>query len=209
MPEYEHYEKTGEKTGMLLDTSYEVQKHAPTSGIVVSVPKQLNYSMSNVDVDMLAFKTTMDILPGDRVIFGYNTVDTAMRSGRQINGLVCLRYDSLFCAMRKGKIIMLNGYVIVEAVEDKTDDEMVPDYMRSVNNFTKGKIAHVGKGNEAYRYYPELGSDGDNFKEGDYVLFNLQYSIPLQYQMHSIIDSNKELYRMQQKDISAIIEEYV
>lgn len=209
MPDYEHYETTGE-TGLKLDTSYEVQKHAPTSGIVISVPDQLNYSKNKLDRGVLAFNTTMDVLPGDRVIFGYNVFGNAISDGRFMNDLIFIKYDSLFCAIRNNRVIMLNGYVIVEAIEDNIngDDFQVPDYMATVNSYTKGKILHVGKGNKEYRYYPHIGPDSDEFKPGQDVLFNMQYSIPLQYQMHSILDTKKELYRMQQKDISAIIEEF-
>ena len=203
LPHYDHYDKVGD---FEINTSYEKEVHFPSSGTVVAVPYKLNYSTFAEDRESLMFDVDMQVKEGDTVIFGYNIVPQALQSGKSLGNHVLIKYDNLFCAIRDEKIIMLNGYIIVEAIEDMAPagDILLPDHLRSVNHFQKGKVLHIGDCVRRYRFYPEIGGDLLQMKAGQDILFHMQHSIPLQYAMHSIIDDKKELYRMQQKDVSAI-----
>lgn len=208
LPDYEHFEGA-DVGGQRLDinVNFEREIHFPSSGTVIKAPKKLFYSNLPEDREQLLWHTTMDIQEGDKVIFGYNLVPQAITHNKCMGPAVYIKYDELFCAVRGEKLIMLNGYVAVEAVEDlnPVKDFSVPDHLQSINHFHKGKVFAIGNGIKKYRMYPELGGDDpDQLSEGDIVLFHMQHSIPLQYQMHSIVDSGKELYRMQQKDIQAV-----
>lgn len=212
-PDYDRYEKDGE---LAINTTYEKQKHAPTSGKVVAVPSHLNYVSNEYDKDSLLYDTDMELQVGDTVIFGYNAIQMALSSQKMMGDMILLRYDSLYCAVRPPEItssalppqiIMLNGYIIVEAITDKVQQNMIASPLEDINTYQKGIIRNIGTGNRAYRLYEEISGDPDGLEAGQTVLFHLQHSIPLQYQMHSIIDSGKELYRMQQKDVTAVIQE--
>ena len=208
LPDYEHFESIDIGSIKLeLNTSFEREVHQPSSGIVIKTPETLNYSNLPEDKESLLFHTEMEIEVGDRVIFGYNIVPNAINHDKCLGTAVYIKYDELYCAIRDDRVIMLNGYVMVEAIEDYNPDIgiIVPDYLQSINHFQRGKVLHIGSPVKKYRMYPELGPDPEGqISKGDEVLFHMQYSIPLQYHMHSFVESKADVYRMQQKDISGI-----
>lgn len=199
---------------IFLDTSFEVERHAVTSGTVVKVPASLTYIENNglLNLDVI---TTQELKKGDKVIFHYiQTLDNLKLSryitcGRETYFLVY--YDKIFCAIRRKKVIPVNGLVIVEAEKEPPIKSpfIIPDMFKGIESETRGVIKYIGSPVGGYSDYPDQGGDVDYLKVGDSVLFRKVDSVPLQYPLHQTIDKDKTLYRMHRRDILGKYDEII
>lgn len=211
---------------LFLDTSYEKEKHAVTSGIVVKVPERLIHYKEH-GIAKLDFVTDQEVQIGDRIIYHYMQAIDNMQRSRYIesDGVVyfLIKYDSIFCTLRDPlvseltgepvetgwKIITpVNGYVFVEADEEELPSTslIIPDMMLHRKSQVSGIIRYIGSPLQGYRDYPEWGADKDELRIGQRVLFSKLDSIPLQYPLHQTIDKDKTIYRMHRRDIYGVYE---
>jgi len=203
-PPYNHIDVAGVK--MQIDTTYNPMEHAVTSGIVTGLPTKLIYNPDDPAKTML-YDTDMELQVGDRIIFEYLAYGEAMKND-PIDGSHVIRYDEVLVAIRGEEIIPVNGIVVVEPIDITETEEVkkmssileVPDYVKWQKSETRGIVRHIGTPLRGYAMDTSKSiHEADDLKVGDKVLFIHHYAIPLQYDMHRIID--KTLYRMRRKDI--------
>ena len=180
---------------------WEEQKHAITSGIVTGVPVS-NYYNPDDPLMSLPHDTPMELQEGDRVIFHYLAIK---RSQIQYNDSYVISYDSVFCAIRNGQVIPINGWVIVEADrKDKYGDLgfIVPDSTKDQVDECFGVALWVGQPLLAIASDPDYSpSYLDEIRAGDHVGFSPHYAVPLEYTLHGELDTKSQLYRIQHRNI--------
>ena len=197
-----------------LDTTYEPEKHIVRVGTAEAVPDYLIEDGS-------PWKTDIEIQEGDRVVMYYLAVQNCLRPEykrfmKYFDEIwVFLKYHNIYAVIRDGKIIPVNGYVLVEPKEDPEWERIVedarekgleiPDLRKpSKTHVTYGEIAYIGKPNQSYR--DTYKSDKHyNLNVGDMVIMKRIRDIPVEYEYHAKLDGGRKLYRMQRHDILAVI----
>jgi co-chaperonin GroES (HSP10) len=108
---------------------------------------------------------------------------------------------------RYDKVIMLNGYLLVEPIKESferlTDMGLiVPEYIKDANNATLGRVRYMGSRNKAYKYNiaPE---DDPLIQIGDIVAMDKSCHIPLQYALHN--PSKLDYFRVERRNILAVM----
>ena len=196
-------------TKIIVDPSFKPEQHANTNGVVVAVPKSLYFNKRDV-MESSQYLTDIEVKLGDKVYFHYLQINYAIKHRKvvEVGGefYIFIRYDSLFCGLRDGKMIMFNGWMLLEPIhlietdKDKgfvsklPKDRQKPDPM-------KGKIVCAGGAVREYFY----GSETDNgieVEEGDEVIFLPHSDIPLEYNMHQ--DLKKKYFRVQRKELLSV-----
>jgi len=194
-PNTSHYEHITLKSGLVLwfDQSFEKEQHACTSGTIVGLPEKVVYPKP--------FKPQMELQIGDEVIFHYLDHSNAKSNGTMDkDGNMFLPYDFLYLAIRNGEVIMLNGYIVVEGIKETISSNklIIPD-ANIKQDETKGIVRYAGTPLEDGFDYPEI-------LPGMKIVFPKHCSVPLQFQLHQIVDPDKVLYRMRYSDILAIMD---
>lgn len=181
---------------------WEEYKHAITSGIVTGVPMR-NYYNPDDPLVSLPHDTPMELKEGDRVIFHYLAIKKSMI---QYNDSYVIPYDQVFCAIRDGQVIPVNGWVIVEA--DRKDEYkdmgafIVPDSTKNKVDECFGTVLWVGQPLYAIAHDPDYEVlELDHIYAGDRVGFNPHYAVPLEYSLHGQLDTGSQLYRIQHRNI--------
>lgn len=194
-----------------IDTTYEIEKHAPTEGEVMAVPDRLVFNMEprkrSVDFDV-----DMELKVGDKVYFHYLTRDNCIRDGRVVyddddNPMYMVEYDQIFTAVREDDIVPINGWNLVELLEGdivKSDVLEIPDALKNKGSVKFAKVAHMASPVRRYKRFPQE-SDCDTISEGDVVAYSKNSDIPVQYAYYNTLGKKKKFRRMQRRDIFAII----
>lgn len=190
-PDTDHYEYITLESGLKwwLDTSFEKEKHSCTSGTILNLPETLRYPKG--------YDPTIEALVDDEVIFNYNDMPNAKKDGSLREEGLFLKYDFLYAVKRGEEVIPLNGWIIVEPCIDRIESTLIfiPEEVTAKLSEVRGKIRYAG--------LPiEDGIDYD-LNVGDEIIFASHSSLPLQYEMHQIIDPGKQLYRMRYEDVLA------
>ena len=197
-----------------LVTAWEPYMHAVTSGIVLAVPEKLIFDPINHNT--LMFKVPMELQVGDRVIFDYKAEAQVKKEYEPIEGGYPIRYDAIHLAIRGEEIIPVNGYVILEACES-TEDEQIKNIIKAGLDLTQEIMSTKSKQFGIVRYLGspvlqyaqldvELGEENDILEVGQKVHFDSNYAVPLQYDLHQIIDKGKTLYRVRRKNINYVVD---
>jgi hypothetical protein len=100
----------GNRLKLYLDGSYDEGRHATIVGEVVIVPKKLTYGKTaKQDIASLDWKTSMEVLPGDKVWFNFIETAKLLNPENNNNGnvfiyekdvYVLVKYSNLFAAKR-------------------------------------------------------------------------------------------------------------
>jgi len=194
-PDLGHYNNITLSNGVVLfnDVTWEKEQHACTSGTVVGLPDRVRYPKP--------YNGKLEIEIGDEVIFNYLDYSNCKSNGSiDKDGNMFLPYDYLYLAIRKGEIKMLNGFIVVEGIKDDRDKTEGGIYLPEMSKKTSEQSGIV-------RYIGDPLDDGFTYEEikvGDTVVFAEHHSIPLQYQMHQIIDKDKTLYKIKWSDLLAV-----
>lgn len=196
------------KEKIKLDVTFEKEKHAQTVGTVVNVCENIFFSQKSVPSH--PWDVPIEIQPGDTVVFHYLTLKNAKDDGKidHVDGVqyAFIPYADIFCAVRGGEILPVNGWVFVEPEKDVPNTFLsVPDIAKKDSEIT-GTILYAGAKAMAYHGKESQGAwvwEDPDVSVGDKVFFNSTDAIPLQYEFHSI--TGKKLYRMRRKDILAVL----
>lgn len=131
---------------LVLDPSFDPQRHVRTYGEVVSLPAQLTKrpimqehrgSPAPSDSSPFEYKfvsdVAQDIQIGDRIYFHFNTItmrNCVKEEGKHPNRTWYFKvsYEQILCAVRDGKIIPTSSYVLVDPDFESWDDILVPTY---------------------------------------------------------------------------------
>lgn len=191
---------------LYLDIRFEEQRHAQTAGVVVGVPEKLRFN-ADIESNSLDFDTDMELKVGDTVIFNYLAAKHS-RDLKQVSseGEIFIPYDKIYAALRDGDVVCVNGYILVEPEEDIPDmNFIVPDTLKEKSK-NLGKVVYSGTPNRGYHKFQQFYPD-DEIPVGSRVLFHWTDAIPIQpdQELHGEITKQKMLYRMQHKDVLAVI----
>lgn len=206
------------KNGLQLyvDTSFEVEKHAQVQGVVYGLPSHLRYTGRPKD---MPWETPMEIKIGDTAIIYYLSIINALKPSNQryvlegTDRFVFVEYQYIYAVVRDGKIIPVNGYCLIEPIEDpsitsererlaKLNMELIITEKRNSKEVTYGRVKYVGTPNR--RYVDEFHTDeGCDVGVGDVVLIRKTNDIPLQYDLHQRVNEGKPLLRVQRRNLFA------
>ena len=131
---------------LVLDPSFDPQRHVRTYGEVVSLPAQLTKrpimqehrgSPAPSDSSPYSYKYVSDVSEelqiGDRIYFHFNTItmkNCVKEEGEHPNRVWYFKvsYEQIVCAIRNGQIIPISSYVLVDPDFENWDDILVPTY---------------------------------------------------------------------------------
>jgi len=205
-----------------IDTSYEPDKHRSVIGEVVGLPSKLQYT-GKPNIGM-PWKTSMEVKIGDTVILYYLAVANCFRpeSPKAIvdgeDRSIFITYQNIYAVVRDGKVIPVNGYCLVEPIEDPvwaslkkrmTDVGLVPfrEEKKSMKDVVYGKVKYTGIPNEDY--VDGHSDNGVDVKPGDIIVMKRISDIPLEYDMHAKLDGGVKYWRVQRRYILGVYEESV
>ena len=205
---------------LFLDTTFEPEKHVTVTGTVEVMPMDLFYT-GKPNVGM-PWKTDVETQVGDTVIMYYMAVMNCLRPeiGKYIirgeDRYVFISYQNIYAIVRNGEIIPINGYCLVEPLEDfgyeenvarmkKAGIELVRLKAKSSKKATFGTVRYCGKPNKEYvdSIYSDKGVD---VKPGDVVVMRRITDVPLEYEYHAKVDGGKKYWRIQRKNIAGVYE---
>ena len=203
---------------LFLDTSYEPEKHITVTGEVYGLPKKLQYTgIPNLG---MPWKTEMELKPHDKVIVYYLAVANAFRpeSYKVVfegsDRYVSIQYQQIFAKVKQGVVMPINGYCLVEPMEDPnwTREKarilkagVVPVMLKdkSMKDVVYGKVRYCGIPNQ--EYVDKHSDEGVGVMPGDVVVMKRITDIPLEYDMHASIDGGKRYWRVQRRNIFAVL----
>lgn len=115
-------------------------------GEIVGIPK----GISTKDRRFKGFSTE-DIQIGDTAIYRYDVIYQFDRSGVKFKNMFWYRgkeywsaaIDKIFGVIRKGEIIMVNGYCMVESVNSPTNI-ILPESMRNIDGLGTATLTQIG-----------------------------------------------------------------
>lgn len=201
-----------------IDTSFEPEKHIVRVGTVIEAPRKLIYHHKRSGYP---WKTTMELKAGDRVVMYFMAIQNCLapeqkkytREGDDI--YIFIKYHNIYAVIEENNIRPINGYVLVEPVEDpewerrtgeaKRINLILPDLRKaSKTDVTYGKIIYMAPPNEIYA--DDYKSDHFHTeKVGDTVIMKRIRDIPVEYEYHAKMDGGRKLFRMHRHDILAVL----
>jgi co-chaperonin GroES (HSP10) len=194
--------KTGIIVGFQPDTKYvdeegsHIADMTVTEGDVIALPLH-DYTEG--------YTIPCEAEVGDRVFFNYfaSIHGTDIWVGKELYRLI--RYDGLVAARRRGEVIILNGYVLLEEVnrENRSDALWSP----SSKDNTRGIVRYMG-GRRKYDS-PNLTDDID-IEIGDLVLIRKGAPVvPFERQSYlATFDDGKLYRRVKRMDIAAVLNSF-
>jgi hypothetical protein len=202
---------------LYVDLSFDPEKHATVTGEIYGLPSHLQYTgQPNVG---MPWQTPMELKFGDTVIMFYLAVMNALdkRNPRYIvegsDRYVMISYENIYACVRDGKVIPINGYVLVEPIENpavtaerermaKIGLKAIIARKDSAVNVVYSKVKYMGTPN---RDYPDEGhtDDGVDIAVGDVIVSKKVSDIPLQYELHQRVNEGKKLFRIQRRNVFA------
>lgn len=133
---------------ILLSVKFDPARHVNISGEVVSVPKMLSrMKLHQNPVGLPSYNSqvsyqwkwlddiAMEIEVGDKIYFHYNVIMDAIRENNYISvegrhpnrtWYIKVRYDRVFCTVRAGKIIPIQGYSFIRPNFESWEDILKP-----------------------------------------------------------------------------------
>jgi co-chaperonin GroES (HSP10) len=203
-------------TKLWVDGSFEREKNACTTGEVIAVCDDMYFAKENfkgADEKSLRFGTTIEAKPKDKIYFHYLAVENASRAKRMFKGedgetYMFMKYDEAFCSKRGEEIVMLNGWVLMEPIAlDKKFESKILDlsFANKGHSLTYAKVGHAGSRNNGYLENRRVNDFTEPLNVGDVVVYEKYSDIKLQQELHSDLDGNKVFYRMQRKDMVAVV----
>lgn len=201
--------KSGEE--LWIDTSYEREKHAATTGTVIRVPERLYFSYNNGG-QSVDFDVDMELKEGDKVYFHYLSCLNALKDCRYVvyedEYYLWIKYDSMYVGKRGEDIVMLNGWMLMEPINIdsfKSETLYVPETSKNTSSSKYARIKYFGKPVRNYLRNKNITEVNLKVEKGDVVMFDPHSDIPLQYDLHADLEGSNKFFRMQRKDITGIL----
>ncbi len=193
---------------LYLDTSYNKEAHYPRVGKVIKAPEMLYFDREEPRRSS-RFDTPVEIQEGDTVIYHYLAIENSRARFASLKkhidpALDMIPYDTIFLCIRNGEVIPVNGYVIVEPLDETIETSLeIPDSARTYSK-TKGIIRYLGKPVNGYLEWVD-DEDTDEIQVGDTICYGAENCVPFEYDLHQQLDKGKKLFRMQRRDIQGIL----
>lgn len=205
-----------------IDTTYEPDKHRSVIGTVEALPTKLYYTgIPNIG---MPWKTSLEVKIGDTVILYYLAVANCFRpeSPKALiegeNRFIFITYNNIYAIVRDGAIIPVNGYCLIEPMEDPAWTRLkkrimaaglviAPTDKKSIKDVVYGRVKYVGLPNE--EYVDNHTDKGVDVKPGDVIVMKRISDIPLEYDMHAQIDGGAKYWRVQRRYILGVYDQPV
>ena len=197
---------------LYLDTSYEKEKHASVYGLVVKVPEKLYFDKESHSTKSVYYDVDIELKSGDIGFFNYMCVQNCIDNNAFLldgeDVYFFIKYDLFICAKRGDDVIPVNGFVIVEALENENIKRLeaiglvAPD--GNQDSERRGIVKYIGSPVRNYFYENEGTCDTNEIKQGNTVLFGINDSIALEYDIHRILSQGRQWYKMRRNDILGI-----
>jgi len=141
-------------------------------GTVVIPPKHLFFYRPNNTTEQkengprlqrsMRWQTSVEIMKGDQVWFDHMEAINAYRYTYQGRHFKTIKYDSIIAAKRGDEVIMCNGNILLEEIEESTEFQ---GFSKKRTIQGKGKVAYIGSRNNAYN--APIGQSGNtiNYRE--------------------------------------------
>ncbi len=212
---------------LYIDNTYEEEKHTPVTGTVIAHPGRLYYSNKTGNSHSMPWLTDIEIQIDDYVIFYYmaaincmGTLDAPAGNGKYFKDpdggeYILITYDNIFVVRRGQEIIPVNGYLILEPIEDE-------DFKREVERFKKvgiglpqgytrafskeGIVRFLGTPLREYRDRDKHGNlrftdEGIDIKHGMKIFVQKAADLPLEYEYHASLMERKKFLRVHRRHI--------
>lgn len=195
------------KERIYIDSQFEKQKHSCVSGTVVKNPDKVRWEWTDKGGKVTVSFKEPETQVGDEVLFHYLDYPQALSAGNLVKDgdtfesaiLAAINYQKLYIAVRDGEVVALNGTIVVEPYTEDVIKSKLLFLPQQLQNKPTTKCGIVRYCAAPLRYE----KDYDFIKPGVTVFFAEYDSVPLQYDMHQIIDKGKTLYRMNHEHIIA------
>lgn len=189
-----------------LDTSFNTETHVARIGIVAALPGHMR--MDN-GPRFMPWEVEMELEIGDEVFFNFDPV------ARVINGTdpvytdgkstyIMAHYSTIVAAKRNNKLLVLNGYCLIEPITLKEEDEIffgksnviTPDYISKHPSHRIGIVRYIGL--PIKRYLAGTYEEPD-VKPGDKILYRDKLDIAIEYELHRRFSEIKNLFKLQRR----------
>lgn len=159
-------------SGLKVDSRFNPYEYATVYGVVKDVCEDLYYRDKKGELSEapLEYKGEIELRKGDEVYFNYLSCDKAVKTGRLFQeageDYVIIRYDRLYAILREGEWFGINGWKIIQPVED---NEVVEGF-KVPKKENRGVVVGVGSPVVDYwdKKYPETGW----LKRGDEIVYS-------------------------------------
>lgn len=149
--EYDPHLTSKTPGGVFVPETYaDEAKNINRMGTVVKVPKTLFFYKGPEDnrkLQSMRWQTSIEIMPGDQVWFNHLESINAYRYTFEGRFFKTVHYQDIVVARRGEEVIVCNGYVLLEEVEEKIEFQ---GYSKSIPVQGKGKLAYIGSRNNQY-----------------------------------------------------------
>ncbi len=192
---YNYIKKVG-SLELYVDPLYKQGAHKVTTGVVHAIPQQMPEWLRIVP----------ELQVGDKIYFHYNSLDEDALVPDS-DGIFTILYDMIFCAVRDGKIIPIQGKVFCTPVPEAGVEEIEIDGQKVKVKMTKsGIITDInaiddlhkeGKLNRSYTKAvvafigtPLIGERASDIKVGDTVWYavNADFENEIEGKMYFVMD---------------------
>lgn len=191
----------------LVDKQFSEEKHASVTGIIVNQCTELDHTEAE-------WHTTIETKINDYVVFTY-TASIYCKDplkGRSFNDenhdeYLMIDYQDIISLKRGETIMPINGFILVEPVLENHKSLFGISGLKSMRF---GRVYLTGQPISQYLFAGKPRTDVwdgcTNLKSGDIIMFSRFSDIPLEYDSHASILGNKQFYRMQRRDIFAVLD---
>ena len=203
---------------LFIDTSFEPEKHITVTGEIAAIPKSLYFTGNPNGME---WETDLEVKVGDRVVVYYMAVVNAL--ARESSSVVIedgvryipVRYQNIYAILRENEVIPINGYCLVEPIDSDeikgiknrlaAQNLILPEKERKSNHdVVYSRVVYLGKPNKRY-INKDATDETVDVKVGDQIVTSKITDIPLEYEMHRKVDKSRVLFRVQRRNILAIL----
>jgi len=193
---------------LYLETRFHKERNAPVTGEVIAVPDQL------LCRKWMEWETEMELEVGAQAWWGYLDTCYALENSSHHfqdedgRNYILVPYQSFVCQKIGDNIKTVNGYLLCEGVEEevlKSSTIYIPDDIRKNKSAVFAILRYQGNRNTWYRV-SQYHDTEESVCNGSVIAFTANSDIPLEYDLHQSIEGrNKHFYKMQLRDVLAVI----
>jgi len=199
---------------IFIDPSFAREFHAPTVGIVVNHPTEL-------DPSKMMWETQMELKVGDYAVFSYESSlnaladdDSRVLMDENKDLYIIIDMEDIFLVKRGVKIIPVNGYVLCKPfISEVKSSVVIPESAKKIKSDKFAVISHIGT--RCPKYHTADGTTRHDLydpmwvgKVGDKVLIAKNSDLAVEYEIHQSVGGRKEtFFRVRRCYIKAVIQD--
>lgn len=191
-----------------IDNSFDRVAHSVRTGTVVAIPEKLIVGNGR---DKMPWRVPNEIEVGDLALFSYDPITRILNGTDPLfmwkdRYFILVPYYNVAMVKRNGKIIPVNGYVIMEPVSINDEDKLLGYHQKfltpdAIGKFTSEKIGIIRYLSAPVEYYYGVPAAVDDMEleVGDVVLYRPKMDIPLEDDLHREFLPIKGLFKIQRR----------